>query len=160
MSHLDAYTGRSPLVRAVPWLCWLAVLACVASVFNTALVNALSDVADEVAEEDAEANATGTDGDEVRAGLLLARAGRVASQPHEYKIEPSSTVASASTSTDIAVMLFSVDEEGTRRSVVCLTTRDRVAASVLELNPDDMATVAAHLCSSTQQPIHLGTGPS
>jgi hypothetical protein len=60
--------------------------------------------------------------------------------------ERTTGAASNSTSTDIVLMLSSVDSAGTPMSVVCISTRNRVAADVLVVSPQDMATVVAHLC--------------
>jgi hypothetical protein len=68
--------------------------------------------------------------------------------------ERTTGAASNSTSADIVVMLSSVDSVGTPISVVCFSTRNRVAADVLIVGPHDMATVVAHLC----KPFDPGVG--
>jgi hypothetical protein len=52
------------------------------------------------------------------------------------------------------LMLSSVDSAGTPMSVVCISTRNRVAADVLVVSPQDMPTVVAHLC----KPFDPGVG--
>ena len=68
--------------------------------------------------------------------------------------ERTTGAASSSTSTDIVLMLSSVDSAGTPMSVVCISTRNRVAADVLVVSPQDMPTVVAHLC----KPFDPGVG--
>ncbi len=63
------------------------------------------------------------------------------------------TFANASTSRDTVVTLSSVDAEGTRTSVVCLTTEDRVSVDVLAINPEDMAAVVANLCTPPNEAV-------
>ena len=70
------------------------------------------------------------------------------------QVERTTAVASASTSTDTVVMLSSVDSAGTPMSVICLSTRDRVAADVLVLSPQDMPSVVGHVC----KPFDPGVG--
>ena len=68
--------------------------------------------------------------------------------------ERTTGAASSSTSTDIVLMLSSVDSAGTPMSVVCISTRNRVAADVLVVSPQDMPTVVGHLC----KPFDPGVG--
>ena len=60
--------------------------------------------------------------------------------------ERTTGAASNSTSTDIVLMLSSVDSAGTPMSAVYISPRNRVAADVLVVSPQDMPTVVAHLC--------------
>jgi hypothetical protein len=55
-------------------------------------------------------------------------------------------VSDASAPIGSTVTLSSVDVEGTRTTIVCLTSPDRVKADVVAIEPEDVATVATNLC--------------